>query len=123
KRKTRLAFAEAAGNAFTAAEDARQRGAGLTGVTWGLTDVNRLTGGIQRRDLTLIGARPSMGKTTLGLSVGINAARSKVGVGFISLEMDADKLAARGISALAFDRGLKIPYSDIIRCKGDAQAR
>ncbi|TMN46122.1 DnaB-like helicase C-terminal domain-containing protein, partial [Pseudoalteromonas piscicida] len=50
------------------------------------------------------------------------AARSKVGVGFISLEMDADKLAARGISDLAFDRGLKIPYSDIIRGKVDDQA-
>ncbi|MDR7032414.1 DnaB-like helicase C-terminal domain-containing protein [Mesorhizobium sp. BE184] len=121
KRKTRIAFSEAAGNAFAAAEAARQRGSGLTGITWGLTDVNRLTGGIQRRDLTLIGARPSMGKTTLGLSVGISAARSKTGVGFISLEMDADKLAARGISDLAFNRGIAVPYADIIRGKVDDQ--
>lgn len=122
KRKTRVAFAEAAGNAFAAAETARRRGSGLTGITWGLTDVNRLTGGIQRRDLTLIGARPSMGKTTVSLSVAINAAQSKIGVGFISLEMDADKLAARGISDLAFDRGLMIPYADIIRGKVDDHA-
>jgi replicative DNA helicase len=122
KRKTRVAFAEAAGNAFSAAETARKRGSGLTGVTWGLTDVNRLTGGMQRRDLTLIGARPSMGKTTLGLSVGINAAKAGVGVGFISLEMDADKLASRGISDLAYDRGLKIPYSDIVKGRVDEQA-
>lgn len=115
KRKTRLSFAHAAGNAFDAAKEARQRGSGLTGITWGLTDVNRLTGGMQRRDLTLIGARPSMGKTTLGLSTALKAARAGVGVGFVSLEMDADKLAARGISDIAFDWGVKVPYSDIIK--------
>lgn len=115
RRKTRLSFAEAAGNAFEAAEDARQRGSNLTGITWGLADVNRLTGGIQRRDLTLIGARPSMGKTTVGLSTAIKAAKSGEGVGFISLEMDADKLAARGLADVAFDWGLQIPYANIIR--------
>lgn len=62
RRKTRMSIASAAGNAFSAAREARQRGSGLTGITWGLADVNRHTGGIQRRDLTLIGARPSMGK-------------------------------------------------------------
>lgn len=115
RRKTRMSLAEAAQNAFTAAEEARQRGSGLTGITWGLTDVNRLTGGLQRRDLTLIGARPSMGKTTLGLSTAIKAAKTGAGVGFISLEMDADKLAARGVSDLAFDWGVKVPYADLIR--------
>lgn len=115
RRKSRLSFAEAAENAFAAAENARQRGSGLTGITWGLTDVNRLTGGIQRRDLTLIGARPSMGKTSIGLSTAIKAAKNGTGIGFISLEMDADKLAARGLSDIAFDWGVKIPYANIIR--------
>lgn len=115
RRKTRMSIASAAGNAFGAAREARQRGSGLTGITWGLTDVNRHTGGIQRRDLTLIGARPSMGKTTLGLSTAIKAAKSGAGVGFISLEMDADKLAARAISDIAYDWGVKVPYSDIIK--------
>ena len=62
KRKTRTILAGAASNAIAAAREAQQRGSGLTGITWGLTDVNRLTGGMQRRDLTLIAARPSMGK-------------------------------------------------------------
>jgi len=119
RRKTRVSFSEAAGSAFASAEDARLRGSGLTGITWGLTDVNGLTGGIQRRDLTLIGARPSMGKTTIGLSTAIKAARSGAGVGFISLEMDAEKLAARGISDIAFDWNVKVPYADIIRGKVD----
>lgn len=115
RRKTRMSLSHAAGNAFSAAKEARQRGSGLTGITWGLTDVNALTGGIQRRDLTLIGARPSMGKTTLGLSTAIKAAKSGAGIGFISLEMDADKLAARGISDIAYDFNVKVPYADIIR--------
>lgn len=121
RRKTRVSLYDAAGNAFAAANDARERGNGLTGITWGLTDVNRLTGGIQRRDLTLIGARPSMGKTTIGLSTAIKSAKAGAGVGFISLEMDADKLAARAISDISYSWNVKVPYSDIIRGQIDQQ--
>lgn len=122
RRKTRLSLAAAVGNAYSAAEEARQRGSGLTGITWGLADVNRLTGGIQRRDLTLIGARPSMGKTTLGLSTAVKAAKAGAGVGFISLEMDADKLAARAASDLAYDWGVRVAYADLIRGNVDDAA-
>lgn len=115
KRKTRVSIGRAAENAFLATQEAMQRGSGLTGITWGLTDVNRLTGGMQRRDLTLVAARPSMGKSTLGLGVAIRAAKSGAGVGFISLEMDSDKLAARAISDLAYDWHVKVPYADLIR--------
>lgn len=115
RRKTRLSLYQASENAFQAAQEARQRGSSLTGATWGLTDVNRLTGGIQRRDLTLVAARPSMGKSTVGLSCGIRAAQSGVGVGFVSLEMDADKLAARAVSDIAFDWRVRVPYVDLIR--------
>lgn len=114
-RRSRTSIAKAADNALVSAKDARQRGSGLTGLTWGLSDVNRLTGGIQKRDLTLIAARPSMGKTTVGLNVGVSVAKAGHGVGFISLEMDADKLAARAISDLAFDWRVRVPYADIIR--------
>ena len=62
KRKTRLTVAEAVDNAVAASREASARGSGLTGITWGLSDVNRVTGGMQRRDLTLLAARPSMGK-------------------------------------------------------------
>ncbi|HUH57714.1 MAG TPA: DnaB-like helicase C-terminal domain-containing protein [Pseudomonadales bacterium] len=83
-------------------------------MSWGLTDVNRVTGGIHKRDLTLIGGRPSMGKTLSGLSTCIKVADAGHGVGFISLEMDADKLAARAVTDIAFDRGLKVPYQELI---------
>jgi replicative DNA helicase len=114
-RKSRVLIADAVETAFEAAREARERGSGLTGITWGLADLNRLTGGLQRRDLTLIGARPSVGKTSFAVSVGLRAARSGVGVGLLSLEMDRDKIAARAASDMAYDWNVRVPYVDIIR--------
>src|SRR5690606_16713969 len=72
--------------------------------------------------LTLIAARPSMGKTTVALSCALRAAKAGHGVGFLSLEMDADKLAARAISDLAYDWTVQVPYIDIIRGSADPSA-
>ena len=41
----------------------------------GFVDLDKLTGGFQDADLILIAARPSMGKTALGLNIGFNAAK------------------------------------------------
>lgn len=114
-RKTRYSLYEASQEGFKAANEARTKGKGLTGITWGLSDVNRLTGGIQKRDLTLIAARPSIGKTTLAMSCALKAAKADHGMALISLEMDAQKVALRSIADHVYDRGIKIPYSDIIR--------
>lgn len=114
-RKTRLDLSTAMGRALEAAEAAMERGGGLTGLNWGLTDLNRATGGLQRKDLTVIGARPSMGKTTLGLSAALRVAMKGDGVAFFSLEMDAEKLGARAITDLAYDMGVAVPYQDLIR--------
>ncbi|MCV9909942.1 AAA family ATPase [Brucella sp. HL-2] len=114
RRKSQITIMNAAQNAFAAAKEAQERGTGLTGLTWGLTDVNRATGGIHKRDLTLIGGRPSMGKTTVGLSTCLKVAKAGHGVGFVSLEMDADKLAARGVTDFAYDWNVKVPYQELI---------
>ncbi|MER8511697.1 DNA helicase [Mesorhizobium sp. M1060] len=114
RRKTRVTLAEAAAGAFVEIEEAQQRGSGLTGITWGLTDVNRATGGIQRGEMTVIGARPSMGKTAAGLSVAIRTAKSGAGTGFISLEMGAKRLAMRALTDIAYDWGIQIAYSNLI---------
>lgn len=114
RRKSQLSIKDAANNAFAAAKEAHERGSGLTGLTWGLRDVNSKTGGIHKRDLTLIGGRPSMGKTTVGLSTCLKVASAGHGVGFISLEMDADKLAARAATDIAFDWKIRVPYQNVI---------
>lgn len=114
RRKSQLSLKDAADNAFAAAKEAQERGSGLTGLTWGLRDVNSKTGGIHKRDLTLIGGRPSMGKTTVGLSTCLKVASAGHGVGFISLEMDADKLAARAVTDIAFNWNIHVPYQNVI---------
>ncbi len=111
--KTRFRISEAADAALVAAREARER-KGLVGITSGLIDLDRAMGGFLRRDLIVIAARPSMGKTTLATSISTAAARSGVGVGMFSMEMDAAKLGARYVSDIAHDRGHRIPYQSII---------
>lgn len=113
RANTRQTFAEAAQAALTASIEAKGR-KGLTGITSGLLDLDRATGGLQRRDLILLGARPSMGKTTLGTSIARYAAESGVGIGMFSLEMDNAKLAARIISDIAHVERARVPYMDLI---------
>ncbi len=68
----------------------------VTGVTSGYKDLDKLTAGFQKSDLIIIAARPSMGKTALGLCIARNAAKeSGVPVGFFSLEMSKEQLAMR----------------------------
>lgn len=113
KGQSRVSAGTAAENAMVAAKEARERN-GLTGITTGLADLDRLTGGLQRRDLILLGARPSMGKTTLGTSIGLSAARAGNGVGVFSLEMDQAKLTTRMMSDMAYRYSAMIPYEAVI---------
>lgn len=113
RTNTRQTFAEAAQAALTASIEAR-RHQRLTGITSGLLDLDRATGGLQRRDLILLGARPSMGKTTIGTSIARYAAAEGIGVGVFSLEMDNAKLTARMLSDLAHQAGHRVPYQDMI---------
>lgn len=101
-----------------ALEDVRvamARGGGLTGHTWGLTDINQATGGIHSGEMVILGARPSMGKTAFALSVALRTAATGVGVGFLSLEMGAKKLAMRRLTDVAYDWQVKVPYTDLIK--------
>ena len=95
--------------------DAMARGGGLTGFTWGLADINAATGGIHPGEMVIVGARPSMCKTALALSIAIKTAGSGAGVGFLSLEMAAKKLAMRRLTDIAFDWGIKVPYTNLIK--------
>ncbi len=113
-RKTLHTIAEASEDALSAVAEAMQRGSGLTGTTWGLADVNRATGGMQAGEMIILGARPSMGKTAVALSIGIQAARAGAGVGVISLEMGARSLAMRALTDIAFDDHGSIAYSDLL---------
>jgi len=65
------------------------------GVPTGFIDLDRLLGGLQRSDFILIAARPSVGKTSLCLSIARNAARHGQHVAIFSLEMSAEQIVQR----------------------------
>jgi len=69
------------------------------GVPTGYTDIDRLLGGFQRSDFVIIAARPSVGKTSLCLSVARNAARHGQHVAIFSLEMSSEQIVQRLVSA------------------------
>lgn len=68
----------------------------LTGITTGFLDLDRMTTGFQKSDLLILAARPSMGKTALGLMFALNAAiKDKEPTAIFSLEMSKDQLVKR----------------------------
>jgi len=69
------------------------------GVPTGYIDIDRLLGGLQRSDFIIIAARPSVGKTSLCLSIGRNAARHGQHVAIFSLEMSSEQIVQRLVSA------------------------
>lgn len=73
---------------------------GVTGVPTGFTDLDRMTTGLQKGDLCIIAARPSMGKTAFALNVAATAAiQHQHAVGIFSLEMSAGQLLTRLLCA------------------------
>ncbi|NNG02700.1 MAG: replicative DNA helicase [Inquilinus sp.] len=105
-RKDFEAFGDVLGRAIDNASMALNRDTHLTGTTTGLVDMDRMLGGLQRSDLVILAARPSMGKTALATNMAFNAARAYLNssgkegavVGFFSLEMSSEQLATRILS-------------------------
>jgi len=74
----------------------------LRGVPTGFTELDKILGGLQKSDLIILAARPSMGKTSLALDIARNVAvLSNQSVGLFSLEMSKDQLADRLLASLA----------------------
>jgi replicative DNA helicase len=71
----------------------------VLGVASGFYDLDRLTGGFQAADLVLLAARPSMGKTVLGLNISHNASRGGTPTVFFSLEQPKEQLVQRLIAS------------------------
>lgn len=122
-----VSFLKAVTEAVNTANAAYQREGGLAGISTGLIDLDKKLGGLHPSDLLILAGRPSMGKTSLATNIAFNVAKAyKKGikpdgtegaveggvVGFYSLEMSAEQLAARILSEAA-----EIP-SEQIR-KGD----
>ncbi len=70
-------------------------------VMTGFSELDRLLGGLQRSDMLVLAARPSIGKSTIGLNIAQHAAASGMTVGIFSLEMGREQVALRLLSAAA----------------------
>lgn len=90
--------------AWTIAEEAYHNGGKLPGITTGLSALNDILGGFHDSDLTLIGARPAMGKTALLVNMAEAAATDGVPVGMISAEQPVNQIGIRRL-ALASNVG------------------
>jgi replicative DNA helicase len=110
------AFNAATAAAIELAAEAFKRDGSLSGTATGLIDLDRQMGGLQKSDLIIIAGRPGMAKTSLATNIGFHVAKAWKAevlpdghkktvdggvVGFFSLEMSAEQLATRILSAEA----------------------
>lgn len=88
--------------AFDRIDDIHKQSGKLRGLSTGFSDLDGLLAGLQKSDLVILAARPSVGKTTLALDIARMAAiKSKQPVGVFSLEMSKEQLVDRLLCAQA----------------------
>lgn len=101
-RKDFIPIKDILGETFERIERIHKDSASLRGVPTGFSGIDSLLGGLQKSDLVILAARPSLGKTTLALDIMRHAAvKEKMGVAMFSLEMSKDQLVDRLLSAQA----------------------
>jgi replicative DNA helicase len=82
--------------AFDRIDELHREKGKLRGLTTGFPDLDNILAGLQKSDLVILAARPSVGKTSLALDIARYAAtRAKVPVGIFSLEMSKEQLVDR----------------------------
>lgn len=89
------------------------RTGGMIGIPSGFKELDQLTGGFVDSEMTIIGARASIGKTAFALCTATNIAEAGTPVGFFSLEMKASLLAQRQLCAYAGIRSDRIRGGEI----------
>ena len=85
----------------------------VTGVRTKLLGLDRALNGLQKSDLILLAARPSMGKTALALNIATNAASSGTRVALFSLEMSKGQLAERLLSMASGVNSFKLKTGNL----------
>ncbi len=95
-------------------QKAQKSGSAVTGVETGFKRLDRMTAGLQKSDLILIAARPSMGKTALALNIAEYAAfRKNRKVMIFSLEMSKEQLVKRLVSMESYVDASRLRVGDI----------
>ncbi len=82
--------------ALESIEQLWERRGGITGISTGFTELDRMTNGMHEAEMIVIAARPSMGKTALAMNIAEHVAiSSKLPVAVFSLEMSSQQLVQR----------------------------
>ena len=122
-----VTFKDALTEAIHTAERAFHRSGGVSGLSTGLRDLDKKTGGMHPSDLLILGGRPGMGKSALATKIACSAARAlqeearaidpdavpKAAVAMFSLEMSAEQLATRLLAEESRISGDRIRRGDI----------
>lgn len=88
----------------------------IAGLATKFRDFDRITQGFQKGDLIILGARPAVGKTAFALNIATNVAhRNPEAVAFFSLEMPAEQLIKRCISAMGGIDGSLLRNAEILK--------
>ena len=83
-------------------EDQQGKAGGLSGLSTGYPRLNKITSGLQKSDLIILAARPSMGKTAFALNIARNVAlHERKPVAVFSLEMSNEQLSMRLLTSEA----------------------
>lgn len=105
---------EVAVSSFEKIEEVYVNKGKLTGVPTGFVDFDAKTAGLQKSDLILIAARPSMGKTAFVLNIAQNAAiRNNIPTAIFSLEMSREQLTNRMLCSEAMMDAQKLRTGDL----------
>ena len=121
-----VVFEKALSNAINAAEAAFKRSGHVSGLSTGLRDLDKKTGGLHKSDLLILAGRPGMGKTALATKIAFGAARGLMAeaaadpkklkpgsVAIFSLEMSSEQLATRLLSEESRVSGERIRKGEI----------
>ncbi|MDO8592764.1 MAG: replicative DNA helicase [bacterium] len=89
-------------DAFDRIDELHKQSGKLRGLTTGFSDLDNILAGMQKSDLIILAARPSVGKTSLALDIVRQCAiKSKAPIGIFSLEMSKEQLVDRMLCAQA----------------------
>ena len=122
-----VSFEHALSDAIKVAERAFHRAGHVSGLTTGLRDLDKRTGGLHPSDLVVLAGRPGMGKTALATKIAFGAAkglveearkgepqaRPRATIAVFSLEMSAEQLATRLLAEESRVSGDRIRRGDI----------
>ena len=90
-------------NSFGSIDNLYKNSRAVTGLPTDFTELDNMTSGLQKGELVIIAARPSMGKTAFAINIAENAAvKSKAIVAVFSLEMSKESLLRRMLASQAW---------------------